>query len=151
MTQSDRNVLHVYVATHSDWRLARRSPSQPSLLRLSDRYAQTYTQAGFLGGVADSFASKKTSYTRDHRHHPLWHPWNHSRLVRTSSIHHPSISRSSPDSVSLRTKVSSPRMLSPNLCPISEATSLCATQYTKRRWTHLALTTSWTHHRRRLH
>ena len=149
--QSVDNVFYVYLPTYSDRRLARRTTSQPSLLRLCDRYAQTYTQAGFLGGVADGSVSKKTSYTRDHRHHPLWHPWNHSRLVRTSSIHHTSIYRSSLDSLSLRTKVSSPRMLSPDLCPISEATSLCATQYTKRRWTPLALTTPWTHHRRRLH
>ena len=149
--QSVDNVFYVYLPTYSDWRLARRTTSQPSLLRLCDRYRPTYTQAGFLGGVAAGSVSKGTSYTRDHRHHALWNPWNHSRLVRTSSIHHTSISRSSPYSVSLRTKISSSRMLSPNICPISEATSLRATQYTKRRWTPLALTTPWTHHRRRLH
>ena len=51
-----------------------------------------------------------------------------------------SSSRSSAHSVSLRTTVSFPRMLSPDLCSISETTSLCTTKYTERRWTPLALT-----------
>ena len=62
-----------------------------------------------------------------------------------------SISRSSAHNVSLRTTDPFPRMLSPDLCSISETTSLCTTKYTERRWTPLALTTPWTHHLRRLH
>ena len=142
----------VCIATYANWRLERTRPtSELSLLCVSHRYIRIQTQASFLGGVANGSVSKKTSHAQYHRHCPLWLAWDHSRLVRTSSLHYSSSSRSSAHSVSLRTTVSFPRILYPDRCSVSETTSLRATQYTKRFWTPLALTTLWTHHRRRLH
>ena len=127
-------LLHVYITIYSNRWLEGRAPSKLSLLCVSHRYPRTHTQASFLGGVARGSVSNTTSYTKDHRHCPIWLAWDHSRLVRTSSLHYSSSSRSSAHSVSLRTTVSLPRMLYPDLCSVSETTPLCATQYTKRFW-----------------